>query len=44
MSVAKYLYDEGCKRTTFQDHCEFEVIDIKVTEVSKSQSEAHNRV
>lgn len=41
MSVVKYLYEEGCERATFQDHCNFEVIDIRVAKVGTSQQEGY---
>jgi len=33
MGIGEYLFDTGCGMATFQDNCEFEIIDIKVTEV-----------
>jgi hypothetical protein len=41
MSIATYLHDVGCDKLRafdkFQGHCEFNIIDIQVNEVSTSQ-------
>jgi len=33
MCIEEYLYNSGCEISVFQDHCNFEIIDIKITEV-----------